>query len=331
MEGQMDLILSHQAMYKNAIATSGTALSDSEMSRDNVVSNLGLVRRLSNNLVLAFDGDKAGLAATARAGKIALGLGMDVKVAKLPEDMDPADLISKDGPEAWKEAVKNSKHLIEFLLDHALKVTSDPRKAGRVIKESILPYVDSIPSAIEKSHFLKKISDQASIPMEALEEDLKNIEKEQKYERSEIKNALEESNTMRRKDYIIRKLLGIVFWQKALGDKKAEHMDTGKVMSEICEILEKNPEEFEKIHEPDKEDLIFEAEVFYGSAPFVKDLKELMENLNEEILKERLGEKMRELSVAEASKDNASSEKALKEISEINQKIQNIKNGRMVK
>src|SRR3989344_4408177 len=135
VEGQMDLVLSHQAMFRNTVATSGTALSDTEVSKENVVSNLGLIRRLSDNLVLAFDSDKAGMTATARAGKIALSLGMDVKVANLPEGSDPADLISRDGAPSWKEAIKNSKHLIEFLLNGALKdAGGDMRKAGRIIK-----------------------------------------------------------------------------------------------------------------------------------------------------------------------------------------------------
>jgi len=108
VEGQMDLILSHQSGFRNTVASSGTALSDSTISKENAVSNLGLIKRLSNNLVLGFDGDKAGINATKRAGKIALSLGMDVKVALLPEGIDPADLISKNGPEDWKLAVKNS-------------------------------------------------------------------------------------------------------------------------------------------------------------------------------------------------------------------------------
>jgi len=78
VEGQMDLILSHQAGYRNTIATSGTALSDSTVSKENVVSNLGLVRRLSSNIVLSFDADKAGANATIRPGKVALSLDMDV-------------------------------------------------------------------------------------------------------------------------------------------------------------------------------------------------------------------------------------------------------------
>lgn len=327
VEGQMDLILSHQAMYKNTIATSGTALSDSEISKENIVSNLGIVRRLSNNLVLAFDGDKAGISATSRAGKIALSLGMDVKIALLPEGFDPADLISKNGTDAWREAIKNSKHIIEFLLEKILKnFENDSRKIGREIKEKILPYVDALSSSIEKAHFLKRISDITSISTTALEEDLKEIEKEQKYEKLEIATTLESSNNLHRKDYIERKLLGVIFWQKSL---PKEAIDTEKILSELSEILKKKVEEILENNKDNKEDLIFEAEVFYGNVNFAKDTEELLSNLRIEYLKEELSHKMKELYLAEEKKDKEKSTLLLREIGEINIKMQNIKNGRL--
>src|SRR6185369_11350243 len=164
--------------------TSGTALSDSTVSKENVISNLGLVRRLSGNIVLAFDADRAGANATIRAGKIALSLGMDVKVAELPEGIDPADLIVKQGVAKWKEAIKNSKHLIEFLLNKTLKdVKNDPRKArldsarqvGKEIKEKILPFINAIESSIEKMHFITLVGNASGIPESALREDLKKV------------------------------------------------------------------------------------------------------------------------------------------------------------
>ena len=329
VEGQLDLILSHQAMYRNTIATSGTALSDSEVSKENAVSNLGLVRRLSNNLVLSFDGDKAGISATGRAGKIALSLGMDVKVATLLEGMDPADLISKNGVDAWRNAIKNSKHIIEFLLEKIIKnFDNDSRKIGREIKEKLLPYVNALASAIEKAHFLKKISDLTSIPISALEEDLKKIEKEQKYEKQEIEITLESSNNLRRKDYIERKLLGLIFWQKSLPE---EIIDTEKILLELSEILNKKQEKILENNQENKEDLIFEAEVFYKDAPLDKDTKELLSNLKEEYLKEELGYKMKELYLAEEKKDKTKSVEILQDINKINIKIQNIKNNYLKK
>ena len=200
VEGQMDLILSHQAGYKNTIASSGTALSDSTMAKENAVSNLELVRRLSNNIVLAFDADRAGFNASNRAAKIALSLGMDVKVVSMPEGIDPADLISKSGSSAWRQVIKDSKHIIEFLLDKALKSVEDERKIGREIKEKILPYVDALESSIEKTYFLKKISDMSSIPVSALKDDLEKIKKDLAYERKETEETKETEDKLFRKD-----------------------------------------------------------------------------------------------------------------------------------
>ncbi len=298
VEGQMDLILSHQAGYRNTVATSGTALSDSTVSKENVVSNLGLVRRLSGNIVLAFDADRAGESATIRAGKIALTLNMDVKVAKMPAGVDPADLISKEGPDKWKEAIKNSKHIIEFLLDKALKtLANDARKAGREIKEKILPFVDALESSIEKMHFIKRISDASGIPESALKDDLKKIEQEFKYEKEEIREATEIQDKLYRRDYIERRLLGIALWKK---DEKLQN------------IL---PEAMEK-YKDSKEDLIFEAEVLYqGSDNLEKNIAEMLDNLEEEKINEELLQKMQEL---RNIKDKDREMKLLEEIQALN-------------
>ena len=339
VEGQFDLILSHQAGFKNTVATSGTALSDSTISKENVVSNLGLIRRLSSNIVLAFDADKAGFNAANRASKIALSFGMDVKVAKIPEGVDPADLISlgcstmgeaKNGVDAWREAIRGSKHIIEYLLDKILKDSIyDSRKVGREVKEKILPYVYIIESSIEKAHFIKKISDLSQIPEQAIKEDLMKIEKEFRNEKEEIEKAKESENKVFRKDYIERRLLGIILWQKNLDKKKIE---VEKITQELAEILKIKEIDLFKNNEDNKEDLIFEAEVFYGGdIDLKKDVLELLDNLKEEYLKEELFGKMQELNVLEIKKDNKRSVEILQEINEINKKIQSIKNNRFKK
>lgn len=327
VEGQMDLILSHQAGWKNTVATSGTALSDATMSKENVVSNLGLVRRLSPNVVLAFDGDKAGVSATKRAGKIALSLGMDVKVAMMPKGVDPADLISKSGAEAWREAIKNSKHLIEFILENILQNSNgDVRKVGRSIKEEVLPFVNSLSSFIEKSYFIKKISGASSVAVSALEEDLKKIEQELKYEKNEIEQIKESSTYVFRKDYILRRLLGIVLWQQGSTNKS---INTEEVLKNLAEILNIEKEKLLDNTKDEKEDLIFEAEVFYEDVTRLqKETAELLSNLNEEYLKEQLSVKMQELHLSEENKDTTKTAEILKECQIISNKIEDLKNSR---
>ena len=328
VEGQMDLILSHQAGYRNTIATSGTALSDSTVSKENVVSNLGLIRRLSSNIALAFDADKAGSSATIRAGKIALSLGMDVKVIDLPEGIDPADLISKTGSDAWREAIKNSKHIIEFLLNKAFKnYSKDPRKMGREIKEKIFPFVNAIESSIEKMHFLKKISDVSGIPQNALQDDFKKIEQELRYEKEETEIAKVNVERKLRKDPIERRLLGIAFWQESVKDKIIEP-------ELIFKKLEKAKESFKDI----REDLIYEAETFYSNSENLKkDVNEMLLSIEEEYLNEEL---IKEMIKLKNFKDNSEGKslashgagkeevEILKKINEINKRKEEIKNSR---
>jgi len=347
VEGQFDLILSHQAGFRNTVATSGTAFTEyflpPQSNNDNTLGlnvsknipefidntkALGIIKRLSTNIVFAFDADKAGMNAATRASKIALSLGMDVKVAGMPDGIDPADLISKTGPEAWHEAIKNSKHIIEFLLNKTLKdFGSDTRKAGREIKEKVLPYVNALDSSIEKAHFLKKISDASQIPEVALKEDLAKIEKEFQSEKEEIKNAKQSESKIFRKDYIERRLLGIILWQKNI---LKPTINVEKVAKEFADILNiKENELFDKARE-NKEDLVFEAEVFYGEdADLQKELEELLLNFEKEHLEEKRFQKMQEMHILESKKDHVKSAEILKEINEISNRIDSIKNGRL--
>ncbi len=332
VEGQMDLVLSHQAGFKNTVAGSGTALSDSLVSKENVVSNLGILRRLSGNMVLAYDADKAGLNASDRAGRIALSLGMDVKSASMPEGMDPADLISKVGVEAWKEAIRNSKHIIIFLLEKIIKnANGDERKVNKEVKEKILPYVSALDGAIEKSHFLKKISDMCNIREGALMEDLKNFEKNSVNEKFEIKEVLNNQVSIFRKDYIEKRLIGIVFWQKQNNTKK---IDYDKLLKELSTILKTSEVDILEKWSVSEADLIFEAEVFYGEVQNLEDdVGEMLANLYEEYLNEDFSKKMRDLQNIQDKKDKTDEDKEnerkiLKEIDDLVKKREEIKSGR---
>ncbi|MDD5721176.1 MAG: DNA primase [Candidatus Pacebacteria bacterium] len=349
VEGQMDLILSHQAGFKNTVASSGTAMTDSVLSKENIINNLGLITRLSKNMVLAYDADRAGVSATNRFAKIALSLGMDVKVADIPEGMDPADLISrgysqmgeaKVGVDAWREAIRNSKHFIEFMLLRILKDTnSDNRKAGREIKERLLPFVNEIESSIEKSHFITLISNKSGIPENALMEDLKKVETEFKNEKEDIKIAKENIEKKLRKDPIERRLLGIAFWQESLSDvgrpkfgrpTSDKTSDKPRIDPElIFKKLEKAKENVKEKYKDRREDLIYEVEEFYSNNENLeKDVEEMLLNIEEEYLNEEFSIKMIEY---QNCKDKIEKEEIFKKISEITKRKEDIKNSRIRK
>jgi len=316
VEGQIDLVLSHQAGFKNTVASSGTAMTDSIISKENIINNLGLVNRLSKNIVLAYDADKAGINAANRFAKIALSLGMDVKVAKMKEGVDPADLISKEGADAWREAIRNSQHFIPFMLERIMKdAMSDGRKIGRGIRERLLPFVNDLESSIEKSHFITLISNKSGIAENALMEDLKKVESELKYETEEIKTAKENVEKKLRKDPIERRLLGIAFWQESMQNRAIDP-----------EIIFKKLAKAREVYKNVKEDLIYEAEEFYAtSEDLQKDINEMMLSIEEEYLNEELVRKMIEL---KNLKDKKEEIEILKKINEINKRKEEIKNSR---
>lgn len=329
VEGQFDLILAHQAGFKNTVATSGTALVSGDKLENNSVNNLGLISRLSQNIVFVFDGDMAGFNASIRATPIALALfsDMNVKATGLPDGMDPADLISKKGPDAWREVIRNAKHIIEFLVDKIVAMSKDTLKTKLEIENKIIPYLTLISNPVKRSHFVSLVSDKSGISENDIREKLKSVERELKDQNENLEKAVSSQEQVFRKDYILRRLGGIILWQKTLASPTLDVLATENQISETIHI---SASEILKKAESNKEDLIFEAEVFYGEgADLDKDVKELLRNLKEEYLKEELSEKMRQLKEAERDKDQARSALILQECQVISNRIQQIKNERL--
>lgn len=143
VEGQFDVVLSHQAGYTNAVAVSGTAFTKHHMM---------LLSRFSPNVVLALDADRAGIAAVKRSSVPLLQHGMNVKVAHMPDGQDPADVVRTD-PHELKKIVGHSKHVIEFLLEVLKGVAKDDRAYKLQVREEILPLLVAIDNRIDREHF----------------------------------------------------------------------------------------------------------------------------------------------------------------------------------
>jgi len=111
-----------------------------------------LLERMSKNVVLALDADKAGIAAMKKGAELMLRRGLDVKVAKLPDGADPADMVLSDA-KSFKTAIGHSVHVIEFLLIHLRQQVSDDRAYKLRVREEIVPFVTLIPNRIDQDHF----------------------------------------------------------------------------------------------------------------------------------------------------------------------------------
>ncbi|MFZ2500459.1 MAG: DNA primase [Minisyncoccia bacterium] len=165
VEGQLDVLLSHQSGFAHAVALSGTALSEKHLS---------LMKRYSENLMLVLDADPAGLKATARSAELALRQGLRVKAARLPKGKDPADLISEDVKE-FALRVANGKPIVEFFLAELSETERDPHRLLRSAESIVLPLLAAIPSPMEREHFVRIAAQALSLSSEAVRESLRRI------------------------------------------------------------------------------------------------------------------------------------------------------------
>ncbi len=328
VEGQMDLVMSHQAGIKNTVASSGTALSEETMNATGIISNLGLVRRLSPNVIVAFDSDSAGRKAALRAAGIALSLAMDVKIADIVGGKDPADLVKED-VEKWRQTLKDAKPVIEFELgnvvrEHVDSKSTDARKLTKMVTERVLPLVARIESSSDQSHFVAMIADQAKIPVDSVWQDVRVVAKRLKEAeaaanpvanqfssaqtsgRNTITKARTTSEMPRRVDLIERRLFGLLF----LMEKEKLNDQVTITNNQVKKMAGESYEARVAFANQNKNDLMFEAESFFGTDAgkdgenWVKPMKELLKNFEEDIISDEIVTAMHELKIAEKAGDN---------------------------
>ena len=150
VEGQMDVITAHQHGFKNVVASSGTALTETQLQ---------MLKRYTGNIALAFDMDEAGKSAADRGIQEALKQDMNVKVVQLPGSKDPDELI-RENPKEFKSAIENALHIMDYyfqvmLEDLDLGTVEGKREAAK----RMLPIIAKIKNKIEKDEWIRRLSE----------------------------------------------------------------------------------------------------------------------------------------------------------------------------
>lgn len=172
VEGFMDVIRLYTIGIKNVVATMGTAITSYHAK---------LIRRLSKNIILCFDGDKAGAKATKSALKELEKIDLVPKIIRLEDDLDPDDYIIKKGKESF------ITHLNNPMTSLAFKLESDKKDIDFNDYNDISKYISSIASELEKIDdkvvlelTLKKVSKETNVDVETIRSLIKNNIKEEK-------------------------------------------------------------------------------------------------------------------------------------------------------
>jgi len=245
VEGQMDLVLSHQVGVRNTVASSGTAFTQTHLER---------LKRLSPRILLAFDGDEAGEKAAEKSAILGLSMGMEVKIAKLEEGKDPADLAREDG-EKWKEVLRGATHAIEHALIKIFEKEKDKRKIGQAIVKKVLPLIGLLNSSIERSHFISLIAKRSGIREEVLWDDLRKVKLPDLISppQTPVEEAKDEAPVLSVRERIEERLLWLEELPEASDKERAEliqRLFITKLEEERAELLARGGEEsIKKIEE----------------------------------------------------------------------------------
>lgn len=167
VEGNLDVVSSHQAGVKQVVATAGTAMTE---------HHLRTLSRLTSHVRLAFDGDKAGIAATERAIPIAQGVGVELSIVSLPKSAkDPDELIQQDVG-AWQRVIDKPKPAIEWLIDqYANRVDLATAAGKRELATAVLQLLQKVADPVERDHYLQLVAAKTSSSLEALNERLDQL------------------------------------------------------------------------------------------------------------------------------------------------------------
>ena len=169
VEGYTDVIKMHQCGISNVVASSGTALTESQIR---------LINRLTKNITVVFDGDAAGSRAALRGIDLILGQGMNVKICNLPENDDPDSFVSERSlKEVESYLFENSKDFIVYKASLLLTDTqNDPVKKAGVIRDMV-ESISKISDQIKRELYIKECSSIMNISEQVLYSTLAQIVK----------------------------------------------------------------------------------------------------------------------------------------------------------
>jgi DNA primase len=168
VEGNLDVISSHQVDISGVVATAGTAMTE---------FHLRALKRLTGNVRLAFDGDKAGLAATERAIPIAQSVDVQLTIISLSDGAkDPDELIQKD-PGLWQKAIDQSEPIIDWVFrQYEERENINSAQGKRSYTDAALRVVKLLQNVIEQDHYIQKIADKIKGNPDSLRQRMNEIE-----------------------------------------------------------------------------------------------------------------------------------------------------------
>jgi DNA primase len=167
VEGQMDVVMAHQAGNTNTVAISGTAFTPEHIS---------ILKRFAETVVLALDTDKAGYTAMLKSAALALENDLEVEGIKLDEK-DPADMI-KTHIDSWHAAVASSKPILLLIAEIIIEKEKIKPRQIQLLRRDLFPLLRVVKSPLLKESYTQEIGKMLGIDISIIKQETENVKTE---------------------------------------------------------------------------------------------------------------------------------------------------------
>lgn len=165
VEGYMDFLIPYQAGVRNLVASLGTALTEHQVR---------LLARYARKIVVNFDPDSAGVAATKRSLEALLAEGFKVNVLTLPDNLDPDEYIREHGADGYAKLLKSSRSFLDYVVEQTISEHDQTKPTGKVeTLNAILPYLKLVKERVELVEHIERIADRLKIDSRLIREEFK--------------------------------------------------------------------------------------------------------------------------------------------------------------
>ena len=319
VEGNMDVISSHQVDVRNVVATAGTAMT---------VNHLKALSRFSNDIRLCFDSDQAGINATERAISLGQQAGVELSIITLDQSAgqakDQDELIQKD-VELWKKSIANPQPAMEWVFDQYQKRLDISTAKGKKDFSTIaLKLVENLNDPVEKDFYINEISKRIGVSKATL---LNKIGEEKKPEKTKKRVKIEKTDKKFVDDFLYEDdLLALAIKEprlaKILSDLKENSLH-GEQRNKILEILKSEDMELLKSFDEYVKILLLKADERLGNIKesATDEMKRLIQKVKTENLRTQKENLQAELENAEIQGDENLKTKILSKIIELNKEL----------
>ncbi|MFA5084739.1 MAG: DNA primase [Candidatus Omnitrophota bacterium] len=167
VEGYLDFIIPYQSGVRNIVATLGTALT---------IDQIKLLKRFAGTVIMVYDPDEAGEAASLRNMDLFISEGVNVYIAELPKGFDPDGYIRKFGTEDFIKLTKSSKNLFDYKISRLSKRFDIKSAHGKAsIAGEMLPTISRIENAVLRSNLVKKLAEKLSVDEDSIRQELRKV------------------------------------------------------------------------------------------------------------------------------------------------------------